>query len=236
MGLSPALGTAKLIPMSRIAETELYLPVKAWFEALDFTVKSEIGAADAMAIRGDEEPVLIELKTGFSLTLLQQAVARQSVSDRVYVAVPRWQGKAGWRAFKGNIGLCKRLGIGVLSVRLKDGFVKCHTDPMPFQPRKSALKSARLMKEFTTREGDPNKGGTSGKVETSYKQDAQRCARYLAQHGPSTGASIAKETGVTRATRIMADNHSGWFYRVARGTYALSESGLVLCELKDSDA
>ncbi|MEM8775677.1 MAG: DUF2161 family putative PD-(D/E)XK-type phosphodiesterase [Pseudomonadota bacterium] len=214
--------------MKKPSETALYAPVKAWLEGLGFEVKAEVGAADVMAVRDDLEPVIVELKTGFSLTLLQQAVKRQAVSDQVYVAVPRWQGKAGWRAFKGNVGLCKRLGLGVLSVQADQNMLQVHCDPMPFQPRKSKIKKTRLLKEFAARAGDPNLGGTRGQVETSYKQDAKRCAAYLAEHGTASGAQIAKATGVTRATRIMADNYAGWFYRVERGVYALSDNGLTM--------
>lgn len=206
-------------------ETDLYPAIKAWFEALGYAVKAEIGPVDVMAWRPGEDPVLIELKRGFSLTLLQQAVARQSASARVYVAVPRWQGRAGWRAFRGNLALCRRLGIGVLSVRVGDGVVEEHCAPQIVGPRRSAKRRAKLIEEFTARAGDPNTGGIRGPVETAYKQDARACARYLARHGPASGAVIARACGVTRATRIMADNHSGWFVRVARGVYALSEAG-----------
>lgn len=215
-------------------ETLLYPPVKTWLEALGYVVKSEVGPADVVGLRAGAEPVVVELKTGFSLTLLQQAVARQAVSEQVYVAVPRWKGKAGWRAFKGNIGLCKRLGLGVLSVKLEDGAVQVHCDPAPFKPRKSKVKRARLLREFAARRGDPNTGGTRGQVETSYKQDARACVDFLSANGPSSGAVIARATGVARATRIMADNHSGWFFRVARGVYALSETGMAVCEGDDA--
>lgn len=211
--------------MSDTPETRLYAPVKAWLEQLGLEVKAEIGAADIVALRDGAEPVIVELKTGFSLSLLQQAVARQAISEQVYVAVPRWKGKAGWRAFKGNIGLCRRLGLGVLSVKIDDGTVQVHCDPAPFQPRRSKVKRARLLKEFAARRGDPNTGGTRGQVETSYKQDTRACVDYLAAHGPSSGAAIAAATGVARATRIMADNHHGWFFRVERGIYTLSDAG-----------
>lgn len=211
--------------MKKAAETALYPPVKAWLEEKGYEVKAEIGAADVMGLRADCPPVVVELKTGFSLTLLQQAVARQALTDEVYVAVPRWSGKAGWRAFKGNIGLCRRLGLGVLSVRIEAGEVQCHCDPAPFRPRKSKVKRTRLETEFAARRGDPNLGGTRGPVETSYKQDSLACARHLAQAGPCKGAEVARATGVGRATQIMADNHSGWFQRVARGIYGLTELG-----------
>lgn len=212
--------------MSGMRETELYAPVKAWLEARGYDVKGEVGAADVVAVKPGEAPLIVELKTGFSLQLLQQAVARQAVSDAVYVAVPRWKGKAGWRSFKGNVGLCKRLGVGVLSVKLSEGEVRAHCDPVPFRPRKSKVKRAALLKEFEAREGDPNSGGMAREtIMTAYRQGALRCAGYLAGAGPSKGAVVAREADVARATTMMRDNHYGWFERLGLGLYGLSPAG-----------
>ena len=216
--------------MARVSETELYAPVKAWLEDRGFEVKAEVGAADVVARRGEDDPVIVELKTGFSLTLLQQAVARQQVSDWVYVAVPRWAGKSGWRTFKGNVGLCKRLGIGVLSVRLEDGHVQAHCDPVEYRPRKSKPRRGALLKEFDRRRGDPNEGGTRGAVTTAYKQEMMRCARFLAEHGASKGAVVARGAEVVAATRMMREDHYGWFEKVAVGVYDLSDAGRAMLE------
>ena len=225
--------------MSKVVETDLYAPVKAWLEAQGYVVKGEVGAADVVAHRQDDL-VIIELKLGFSLVLLQQAVARQALTDTVYVAVPRWRGKAGWRAFKGNLGLCRRLGLGVLSVRLDDSdvaLVQEHATPGPFQPRKSKKRQAAVMREFDARAGDPTQGGTNGQVMTSYRQDALRCAVFLADGQVAKGAVVAGQTGVHRATQIMAANHYGWFCRAARGHYALSDVGLaVVTAEKEKDS
>lgn len=211
--------------MAKLRETDLYLPVKTWLEGRGFVVKAEVGAADVVARRGDEDPVIVELKTGFSLTLLQQAVARQKVSDWVYVAVPRWSGRSGWRSFKANVGLCKRLGVGVLSVRLGDGHVQAHCDPAEFRPRKSRPRKGALLKEFDRRDGDPNLGGTRGQITTAYKQEMQRCVAFLAAHGASKGADVARGAGVAQATRMMRENHCGWFERISTGVYGLSSAG-----------
>ncbi len=213
--------------MEKVAETDLYAPVKAWLEAQGHTVKGEVGAADVVA-RREDALLIVELKLGFSLVLLQQAVARQAMCDLVYVAVPRWRGKAGWRAFKGNIGLCRRLGLGVLSVRPETGEVQEHAAPGPFQPRKMPSKRARLEREFDTRSGDPTPGGTNGQVMTSYRQDALTCVAYLSGAGATKAAVVARETGVARARQIMADNHHGWFMRASRGIYALSAAGATM--------
>ena len=82
------------------------------------------------------------------------------------------------------------------------------------------------MAEFERREGDPNQGGaTRVGLITSYRQEALRCAAYLAEHGPTKGAVVAKGTEVTRATRVMASNHYGWFERVNTGIYDLTALG-----------
>lgn len=209
-----------------IRESELYAPVKAWLEARGFAVKGEVGAADVMALSPDapEEPILVELKTGFTLSLLQQGIARLSVSDCVYLAVPK--PKKGCKALAADVALCRRLGLGLIHVRLRDGHVEVLCDPGPYAPRKSAPRKARLLREWARRRGDPNDGGaTRHGIVTSYRQDALRCARYIAETGPDRGAAIARATGVPQATRIMRDDHYGWFERVERGVYALTPAG-----------
>jgi len=215
---------------AKVAETALYPPVKAFLQRLGYEVKSEIGPVDVVGRRDDADPVIVELKLGFSLVLLQQAVARQAICDAVYVAVPRWTSQSGWRSFKANVGLCKRLGVGVLSVRLKDGHVQVHADPVPFQPRKSRRRNAAVLSEFERRVGDPNRGGTRGTVVTAYRQEALRIAAYLAEHGPTKASVVADTLGIAKARRIMFDNHHAWFERVARGIYGVNDTGRVAAE------
>ena len=211
--------------MSGTRETELYGPVKAYLEGQGYEVKGEVGQADVVALRGEEDPVVVELKLGFSLSLLQQGVARLAVTDAVYVCVPRAAGR-GRRAFAENVKLCRRLGLGVMTVRPRDGFVEVHCDPGPYAPRKSKVKKDRLLRAFARLQGDPNDGGaTRHGLVTGYRQDALRCAAYLAEYGAARGAAVKRDTGVATATRIMADNHYGWFERVERGVYGLSKAG-----------
>lgn len=168
----------------------------------------------------------MELKTGFALSLFHQAIARQAITDWVYVAVPRGRGRPFLKALKDNGALARRLGLGLITVRLSDGLVQVHCDPAPFRPRQSKVRRSRLLREFARREGDPNQGGaTRSGLVTAYRQDALRCAAFLAAEGPSRGAVIAKATGVAAATRIMAADHYGWFDRVSRGVYALTDAG-----------
>ena len=111
-------------------------------------------------------------------------------------------------------------------LRLSDGLVEVHCDPGPYAPRKSKTAQDRLLREFDRLEGDPNAGGaTRHGIVTAYRQDALRCAAHLAQHGPCKGAVVAQTTGVAAATRLMRENHYGWFEKVEKGVYALTEDG-----------
>lgn len=209
-----------------ILETDLYQPVKEYLKAQDFDVKAEIGAADMVGVRGDEPPVIVELKTGFTLSLFHQATERQSITDFVYVAVPRGSGRSFLKALHSNKRLCRRLGLGLLTVRLKDGFVEAHLDPAPYKPRQSKQKATRLLREFSKRVGDPNLGGKNkSTIVTAYRQDALRCLELLSRLGPTKASNVAKQTGTDRARTIMAADHYGWFERHSRGVYAITPKG-----------
>ncbi|MEO1733983.1 MAG: hypothetical protein AAFR45_10205, partial [Pseudomonadota bacterium] len=80
-----------------LREQDLYPPIKAYLEAQGYIVKGEVGAADVVAVRGDEEPVIVELKMRFSLSLFHQALARLSVTDAVYIGVPKPSGRSARR-------------------------------------------------------------------------------------------------------------------------------------------
>ena len=209
-----------------MSETDLYPPIKAFLEQQGYTVKSEIGAVDVVAVRGEEAPVLVELKIGFSLALVHQCVARLSVSDEVYMAVARGKGRRFQSACKQMKTLCRRLGLGLITVRLSDDLVQVHCDPSPYRPRKSTRRQGQLLKEFARRQGDPNVGGQvrSGLI-TAYRQDALRLAVYLYEAGATKGSDVAAATGVEQATRMMRDDHYGWFEKVEKGIYGLSPKG-----------
>ena len=142
-------------------EDQLYAPVKALLEAQGYAVKGEVGAADVVAVRGDEPPVIVELKLKFSLSLFHQAIARLAITDHVYIAVPRPGGRQARRMMKDNLAMCRRLGLGLITV-LADGRAEVHCDPGPYTPRKYVAGApcanpaaprrsrTRLLREFQT--------------------------------------------------------------------------------------
>ena len=212
-------------------ETDLYPPIKAFLEAQGYEVKGEVGAADVVACRAGDDPVIVEMKTTFSLGLIHQAIARQKITDTVYIATPRKTGRAAWAGLKNMKTLCRRLGLGLITVRMKDELVEVHCDPAPYTPRKSKPRKTRLLRDFARMSGDPNTGGsTRVGVVTAYRQDALRCAGHLSAKGASKGFEVARATGVTNATRLMADNHYEWFIRIEKGLYGLTAKGAAAAE------
>lgn len=210
-----------------MSEVELYEPIKRFLEAQGYEVKGEIGACDVVAVRQDEDPVVVELKERFNLTLVLQAVDRQTISDMVYVAFRIGKGQSGsWRSKKKQVtSLLRRLGLGLLTVSTRGNVVPV-LDPAPYRPRPNTRRRERLLKEFAERIGDPEPGGSASRKRlTAYRQDALRCARELAEAGVLKLSMVRERTGVERAGPIMRDNHYGWFDRVKNGHYELSPKG-----------
>jgi len=218
------------------SEEDLYAPVKAFFEGQGYEVKSEVRGCDLVAQRAGEPPVIVELKTGFTLPLVLQGVDRLAVSDHVYLAVAvaaRPASNSLWRRDRrGILKLCRRLGLGLLAVHeateARAPLVEPLVDPLPYRPRPNKKRQGLLLKEFAHRVGDPNTGGVTRRpIVTAYRQAALMCAAHLQQHGATKAAEVARATAVTRAARILADDVYGWFQRVERGIYALSPKGEV---------
>ncbi len=209
-------------------ETELYGPVKAFLVSQGYEVKAEVKGCDVVARRGDEPPLIVELKTRFSLPLVLQGIERQRLADNVYLAVPPFTGRGVRR--KEALALCRRLGLGLLAVSSAPGHtVEPLLDPAEYRPRKRGPALGRLLREFELRVGDPNTGGATGrKIITAYRQDALRCAGFLDANGPSKAAVVARATGVGKAGQIFLKDYYGWFERspeTPRGIYALTPKG-----------
>ncbi len=211
----------------QMSEVELYSPIKQFLQAQGFEVKGEIGACDIVAVRGDEGPIVVELKERLTLALILQGVDRLRMSDTVYIAFRVGKGySASWRSHPRQIkSLLRRLGLGLLTVSTRGNVVPV-LDPAPYKPRITKVRRERLLREFNERIGDPETGGSpSRKRLTAYRQDVLRCAGELAGSGALKVSFIRERTGVERAGTILRDNHYGWFDRVERGHYELSPKG-----------
>jgi hypothetical protein len=218
--------TNQLSPSTAGGEATLYPPVKAFLERQGYVVRGEVRGCDLVACRGDEEPVIVELKLRFTLSLLLQGVDRLALSPLVYLAVPRPAGRTrGVRPDAKPVRkLCRRLGLGLMVIAGR-GAVEVIEDPVPYRPRQSKRRSTLLLGEFERRRGDLNVGGSNRTpIVTAYRQDALRCVRALAAAGPMRLGELRVVSGVVAAAPILQRNVYGWFDRISRGTYGLTDA------------
>ena len=206
-------------------EGDLYPAVKAFLEARGYDVKAEVCGCDVVATRAGEPLVIVEMKLTFSLALLLQGVDRLAMTDRVYLAVARPRKRRGARAsvYRRDVrDLCRRLGLGLMVVAADR--VEVLLDPVPSRPRRRRRRLMRLLREHGRRAGDPNRGGvTKTPIVTAYRQEALRCAQLIERQG-LTSLTALRATGVVpNAARILQKDVYGWFRRIERATYGLTD-------------
>jgi hypothetical protein len=205
-------------------ETALYLPVKRFLEELGFTVKGEVGGCDLLGLSGGDPPVVVigELKLTFNLELLLQAVDRAGACDEVWLAAKMSARGKGRESDSRYRNLCRRLGFGMLGVT-GSGQVEVIVRPVTTAPRRDPKKRSRLVAEHNKRKGDPTLGGsTRSPIMTAYRQQALACASAMAL-GPRRIRELKPE--FPNAANILRDNFYGWFERVERGVYGLTDAG-----------
>ncbi|PZR69458.1 MAG: hypothetical protein DI537_49380 [Stutzerimonas stutzeri] len=205
-------------------ETSLYLPVKDFLEKAGYVVKGEIGGCDLVGLSNDDPPVIVicELKLTFNLELILQAVDRAAVSDEVWIAARVSARGRGRESDKRYRDLCRRLGIGMLGVSDADD-VSVIVGSISPMPRTNPKRRSRLMREHQKRRGDPARGGsTRAPVMTAYRQQALGCAAALAG-GPLPVRAV--RANVPDAGKILLSNVYGWFERLDRGVYGLTDTG-----------
>ena len=209
-------------------ESELYPALKQFLESLGYEVKGEIQDCDVLAVRGEEEPVIVELKLTLNLDVILQSVDRLAVSDKVYIGVPAKR-KSSKKRRRQVLKLLRMLGLGLLEIdpSLATGSVNVTLDPGGYQPRKSRQRRERLLGEFLQRVGDPNQGGSDRRrgIMTAYRQRALAIASHLSEHGPGKAAAISDALAEPRARDILYRNVYGWFERIDRGIYQISPRG-----------
>jgi hypothetical protein len=205
-------------------ETTLYPPVKRFLEKLGFEVKGEVCGCDLVALDGNEPTAVVigELKLTFTLDLVLQAVDRIAACDEVWLAVRASRRGRGREHDPRVRKLCRLLGLGLLSVSAA-GKVDVLVEPVPWRPRRDAKRRSRIVEEHRRRQGDPAMGGSTRRpIMTAYRQQALACAGALS-HAPARPRDLKND--VPDAAKILLRNVYGWFVRIERGLYRLSDSG-----------
>ncbi len=215
-----------------MTETDLARPLSDWLSAQGYTVRSEVKDCDIAALRGDEL-LIVEIKKSLNLALIVQAAERQRMTDRVYVAVPRPANKwKWWRENRGVFHLLRRLELGLILVSPSNPGVDVVFPPKPLVRRRRAPSRRAVVAEIAGRLADFNTAGSNRTpLVTAYRESAVHVACALRGRGGMAPAELRRLGTGPKTQSILRNNVYGWFERLDRGLYRLSERGLR--ELKD---
>ncbi len=185
-----------------------------------------------------EQLVLVELKTVLNFDVVLQATDRQRMGDIVYIAVPAKKKAIAGGRYKLILHLLRRLELGLLLVHTQGKvpgappFVEEVIAPLPFNRTRSRdsqkKRRAHLLNEYHARSGDQNRGGSTRKtIMTAYREKAIYIGQLLLDNVTLSTSVLRKMGSDAKKTRgILADNYYGWFERVSKGVYQLTEKGV----------
>lgn len=216
----------------KLYEIDLYEPVQQLFVKQGYAVYGEVNDCDIVAIK-DEEPIIVELKLTVNMELLLQAAKRQRIAEKVYIAIPKPSYSLRSQKWRDLSYLIRRLELGLIFVQIQE----CHAEakiinePTPFNREKSMRQSKKrrnkLIKEVESRSGNYNIGGSSRtKIMTAYRENCIFIAVCLHKYGPLSPKQLREIGTGDKTPTILRANYYGWFERIQRGVYDLSEKGL----------
>ncbi|WP_280769172.1 DUF2161 domain-containing phosphodiesterase [Salipaludibacillus daqingensis] len=212
-------------------EADLYKPIQAHFVREGYEVYGEVKDCD-MAIVKDDELLIVELKLNLSVDLLIQATKRQRLSEHVYVAIPKPKNKKKSKRWTDICQLVRRLELGLILVSFsnKSKNMEVAFHPTPFNRQKNIGQNKRkrqqVLKEIDGRSADFNIGGSNRtQILTAYRENCIQIACYLEKIGELSPKTLVEMGTGEKTSSILTKNYYGWFERVRRGVYVLSEKG-----------
>jgi hypothetical protein len=194
----------------KIQETELYLPVKNWLEDQGFEVFPEVQlhwGMNIVDIIGIHKPltIAVELKTSFSLAVIEQAINNRLLVHKSYVAVPYFERIIrNGKYVEGSdhrlaTNICRENGIGVLRLHF-DRKTNNYKYLEEIQPAKLSRKWCVYQKQIIAicdenrkkfnEENNIVAGAKGGGYLTDYKKTIQNVINFLKDHNKATAKEI----------------------------------------------
>lgn len=209
-------------------ETDLYLPVKNLLLSQGFEVRAEIKNIDILASK-DDFYCAVELKTKPSLKLIYQAIDRQKTADQVFIAIPKSAVNMRRSPYRNFVYLLRRLEIGLILVSQEEAEVVFDATAYDMEKSRARYKNRKsnMLKEYRLRKSNQNIAGTKGKTMTLYKEQVLKICAYLLKHGQVSIKEIKEATKIEKTASILQKNYDGYFIRVSRGIYQLTDTGRV---------
>lgn len=208
-------------------ETDLYEPIRLFLEEVGYQVQAEVKNCDIAAVK-EGQTLIVELKTRFNLKLVYQALERQSLTDQVYVAIPRPEKGQREKAWKDMLKLLKRLELGLITVALDSPLqtVDVILEPSDSLVRKNRKKQERLQLEMENRQVAENVGGmTRRKIMTAYREKAIELCCIIERFGQISLKELREMGREDKYATMLRSNVYQWFERIEKGVYGLSAYG-----------
>lgn len=208
-------------------ESDMYKPVKDFFTGLGYSVNAEVKGIDVAMVK-DGVLTVVELKKHLNITLLYQAVDRQSVTSQVYVAIPRPR-RIRSKENAVMLKILKKLELGLIYVDMgRTSGVEIVRFPTAEVKSPSRKRKNMVMSEISGRSVDVNKGGQTRKpIATAYREKAVKIACVLENCGALSARELVRNHGCSAdAYRILTKNYYGWFEKAGKAKFGLSKDGV----------
>lgn len=210
-------------------ETDLFEPIKKWLEDGGNEVYSEVRAkrtfrrADVVGVHGGILTV-VEMKTGISLDLIEQAVGWRNRAHYIYVAIPKPKTHLNEFARK----LLQQHGIGILTVNLGDDAqsVSLYRNHKPKLNRRIVNDLSEALTEYH-KNALPG-GSSGGGYVTTYSLTMMRIKEYL-ENELQTRRTRDRE-GWRTTNEILDDVTTHWSSPKPSLAHALREFEQDWCE------
>ncbi len=206
-------------------EKDLYEPVKRLFEQNGYEVKGEVNNCDMVAVKGGEI-IVCELKKSFNLKLVYQLLERKSVTPVVYGAVITPKNN-----LQNITRLVKAIDCGLIFVSGETEIAQVFYNPKAAKPKKGR-KTDLVIKEFENRISENTGGVTQTKLITAYKEQSIRLLCYINALIQASPKQLRELGFPQNIGTVLLNNYYGWFVKIKKGVYALSDKGTAALENK----
>jgi len=208
-------------------ESDMYEPIRNLLTEQGFTVRGEVKGCDIAAVK-DDILWVVEMKLAANLTLIYQAMERQTATGWVFIAIPRPRDNRSLTKLK---KLVTKLQLGLITVALDSPFKHAEILIFPVgKDNKKNKKTAAVKKEISGRTVDSTGGTTKVQINTAFRERCVRIACLLEIKGTATAKELVKLGCAKDAGRLMHINVLGWFEKVSKGVYGLSDVGIGYLE------
>jgi len=206
-------------------ETDMYNPIRNLLAEQGFTVRGEVKGCDIVAVKG-EIVWVVEMKLIANITLIYQALDRQTATDWVFIAVPRPKSARSGTFLKLK-KLVKKLQLGLITVALDSPIQHAEIVTFPVgKDNKANKKTTVLKREVAGRTVDTAGGVTKTQINTAYRERSVHLACLLEAKGALSPKELVALGCEKDAGHMLHSNFFGWYNKISRGVYELSEKGI----------